>query len=52
MPTLTACLIQNGRTPLLLLQLLLLILPDGATTVYTVYNLYVFTFPCLLSSRQ
>nr|DAH33429.1 MAG TPA: hypothetical protein [Caudoviricetes sp.] len=31
--------IQNGRTPLLLLQLLLLILPDEATTVYTVCNL-------------
>ena len=38
MPTLTVCVIQNGRTPLLLLQLLLLKLPDGETTVYTVYN--------------
>jgi len=32
MPTLTVCLSQNGRTPLLLLQLLLLMLPDGETT--------------------
>nr|DAQ01202.1 MAG TPA: hypothetical protein [Caudoviricetes sp.] len=52
MPTLTVCMIQNGRTPLLLLQLLLLILPAGATTVYTVYNLYLFTFPCPLFSKQ
>jgi hypothetical protein len=33
LPTLTVCVIQNGRTPLLLLQLLLLMLPDGETTV-------------------
>lgn len=33
LPTLAACVIQNGRTPLLLLQLLLLMLPDGETVV-------------------
>lgn len=39
LPTLSACLIQNGRTPLLLLQLLLSMLPERQTTVYTAHNL-------------
>ena len=47
MPTLTVCVIQNGRTPLLLLQLLLLILPADETTVYTVCNLYFYLLSLL-----
>ena len=47
MPTLTVCVIQNGRTPSLLLQLLLLILPADETTVYTVCNLYFYLLSLL-----
>ena len=47
LPTITVCVIQNGRTPLLLLQLLLLILPADETTVYTVCNLYFYLLSLL-----
>lgn len=48
LPTLTACVIQNGRTPLLLLWLLLLILPRGETTV--LYNTQPIKLSFLVSS--
>ena len=41
LPTLTACVEQNGRTPKSQRQLLPLKLPDGETTVYAAHNLYL-----------